>query len=152
MYTHAKASSPESPWRSSRSKLNNLILLFMFPVAGPRNIYSFRLWPFNRSCSFSSSWNWKNSQELLLLCFPYFFCLSLCSPRIFSSPSHLLQCAVHTPLRKAIRIPLAILCSFMDECSVFRRRVKAVKGNPCSRSITYSHTCITYCPCRLMYP
>jgi len=56
-----------------------------------------------------------------------FRCAQLAS---FPNSSRLLQCAVHRPLCKAIRIFLAIVCSFMDERSLFGRRVKAVKGNP----------------------
>jgi hypothetical protein len=150
-YTHTNVPSPESPWRSSRNKLNNLI-----PVSAARNVYSFRRWPFNISYSFPSSLNWKNSQELLLFCFPYCFCLSLCSTCISSNPSHLLQCAVHRPVCKAIRIPLAMVCSFMNEHSLFGRRVKAVKGNPFPAPLlilTYAlHiVCVCWCIPRYTY-
>jgi len=37
-----------------------------------------------------------------------------------------------------------MLCSFMDERSVFGTRVKAVKGNPCSCSLHYSFSHMHY--------
>jgi len=86
---------------------------------------------------------------IIIVLFPLLFLpFAVLNSHLFQ-PSHLLQCAVHKPVFKAIRIPLAMLCSFMDERSVFGTRVKAVKGNPCSCSLHYLFSHMHYI---LMYP